>query len=75
MLNGQFEETRADGAAMEKTACDLKLKLAATRSALDDAEYSKKTMEKQLVSTSNPNSGVKKGPPSIVSLSSFMGFK
>lgn len=75
ILNGQYEETRADFASMEKTACDLKFKLAATRSELDDAEFSNISMEKQLsLSKSNPGSGVKKGPPSIVSLSSFMGF-
>lgn len=75
VLNGQYEELRSDFASLENTTCDLKLKLAATRSALDDAEYTKKTMQKQLVSHSAPNSGVKQGTPSIVSLSSFMGFK
>ena len=62
---------------MEKSTCELKLELAATRSALDDAEFAKKQLQKHPSPRSPPNTGgsAANRSPSIASLGSFMGFK
>ena len=57
ILNADFENMRANYVVLENTTCELKLKLAATRSSLDDSEFAKKQLQKQLtaVSTKTPS--------------------
>ena len=48
MVHGEYDMMKSSYSALEKSTCDLKLKLASTRTALDDAEYYKIKLQKQL---------------------------
>ena len=65
MLNGEFESLKASYKLLEKSTCDLKLKLAATRSSLDDSEFAKKQLQKQIA-------GMTVKTPSLRSFSGFV---
>ncbi len=47
-LQGEHETMKLSYTALEKSQCDMKLKLHALQDQLDDAEYTKKEMHKQL---------------------------
>lgn len=55
VLHGEYEILKSNNLNLEKNICELKLKLAAARSALDDAEFAKKHLQKHIMTTPGNN--------------------
>ena len=70
MLFGEHEQLKSDLKNLESVTCELKMKLASTRSALDDAEFSSRELQKELQATRAPA----KKATSVQSLRSLAGF-